>query len=196
MRIYDGSIITVQGMSFKVTLTNDYDMGPPWDVCDGHGPVSDWERRHKAAGEMILCEDRGCKRFYDFQEAVKIARRDQWGAPGEFRTPGEQAHHAALADFDYLRRWCDGQWEYVVLGVHLPDDDDEDMDEWDSIGGVEYDPSDTSYVAQLAEELAEQIISRIERPFTGPNGTDGIEPHEEIGEQDADNTLPATYVSI
>jgi hypothetical protein len=194
-RIYDGSIISVQGMNFKITLEHDDCCGPPWEECDGHGPVSGTERRHKAAGEMILCEDRGCKRFYDFQAAVQQAKREGWNtAPYVWRTKGEQAHHAALADFEYLRRWCNGDWEYVILGVHLLDDDDEDMGESEYLGGVEYDPCDTSYVAQMAEELAEQIINRIERPFTGPNGTDWIEPHEEIDGQE--HALPVTYVSI
>lgn len=100
-RLYDGSIITVDGMNFRVSITHDDDMGPPWEECEGHGPVSNWERRSKAPGEMILCEDRGCKRFYDFQETVKIARRDGWGTAGEFRMKGEQANAAALADFEY-----------------------------------------------------------------------------------------------
>ena len=190
-RLYDGSIITVDGMNFKVSLTHDCDMGHPWEECDGHGPVSDWERRNKAAGEMILCTDRGSKRFYDFQEAVKIARRDRWGTTGEFRTAGEQAHAAAMADFEYLRRWCADQWEYVILGVSLLDEDDDEMGETEYLGGVEYDPSsDTSYVLQEAESLAAQIIHRVGNLFA-----DTIEPHEEISSEQ-EHALPATYVSI
>lgn len=190
-RLYDGSIIEVQGMNFKVTLTHDSDSGPPWEECEAHGPVSGWEwHANKGPGQMVLVSDGAAKRFYDFQKAVKIAKRDGWNtAPYVWKTKGEQAHAAALADFEYLRRWCSGQWEYVVLGVHLLDDDDEDMNESEYLGGVEYDSSDTSYVLQEAESLAEQIIHRVGNLFA-----DTIEPDEEIDGQE--DTLPATYVSI
>lgn len=188
--LYDGSIIEVQGMNFKVSITHDDFVGPPWKEYDGHGPVSDWERREKGPHERVLCENSGCKLFYDFQSAVKQARREGWNtAPYVWKTKGEQAHHAALADFEYLRRWCSGQWEYVSLGVSLLDDDDQDMGETEYLGGVEYDPNDTAYVAEMAEELAQQIISRISCLF------ETIEPHEEI-DSEQEHALPATYVSI
>jgi hypothetical protein len=41
--------------------------------------VSDWERRDKRPGEWVLNTDHGSKRFYDAQEANKIAKRDGWG---------------------------------------------------------------------------------------------------------------------
>lgn len=68
----------------KFTLTArivaDDDHGAPWDECDGHGPVSDWTSRDKLPGEIVLNDDRASKRFYDMQEACRIARRDQWGS--------------------------------------------------------------------------------------------------------------------
>lgn len=51
----------------------------PWDDCDGHGPVSDWTRRDKLPGELVLCSSSNHARFYDYAEACKIALRDQWG---------------------------------------------------------------------------------------------------------------------
>lgn len=189
-RLYDGSIIEVDGMSFKVSIENDLFCDPPWESCDGHGPVSDWEQRNKAPGEMILCTDRGHKRFYDFAAAVKQARREGWNtAPYNWKTKGEQAHMSALADFDYLRRWCNDDWQYVVLGVSLLDEDDLEMDEKEYLGGVEYDWTDTAYVQYEAENLAREIISRISGMFSV------IEPHEEIGSEQ-EYELPATYVSI
>jgi hypothetical protein len=140
---------------------------------------------------MILCEDRGCKRFYDFQAAVKQAKCEGWNtAPYTFRTKGEQAHAAALADFEYLRRWCADQWEYVLLGVDLLDDDGDSMHEWEHIGGVEYDPSNTSYAMELAEDLARQVIARISCMFE-----EVIEPHEELSD-DPSYVIAAEYVSI
>ncbi len=71
--------ITTGRHVFSVTLEPDTDHGAPWDEEDGHGPVSDWTRRDKMPGEMVLAEDHGWRRFYDFAEACRIARRDGWG---------------------------------------------------------------------------------------------------------------------
>lgn len=60
-------------------LIHDEDSGPPWELSDGHGPVSDWTTRNKSPGELVLHEDRGRYRYYDFAEAVAIAKRDGWG---------------------------------------------------------------------------------------------------------------------
>lgn len=80
------SDITIEprdGFTFTVEIVPD---------DDGHGPVSDWRRKGysdriaKAPGELLLTDNnpsglRGttCARFYDYQEACKIARRDGWG---------------------------------------------------------------------------------------------------------------------
>jgi len=76
----------LDGASFRASVIHDSDMGTPWDNEDGHGPVSDWERRAKAPNEIVLVGDgRGrlgtdaARRFYDFAEAVRIAKRDSWG---------------------------------------------------------------------------------------------------------------------
>lgn len=63
-----------------VTIEPDYDYGAPWDNEDGHGPVSNWTRRDKLPGELVLyTDDRQIKLFYDYAEACRIARRDEWG---------------------------------------------------------------------------------------------------------------------
>lgn len=87
------------GRTFRAAILADYDHGAPWDNEDGHGPVTDWERRAKAPGELVLCGDgRGglgtdyARRFYDFAEAVQIARRDSWGfLPGPLVIETEDA---------------------------------------------------------------------------------------------------------
>jgi hypothetical protein len=77
----------------------------PWENDCGHGPVSDWERRDKLPGEMILNEDRGSKRFYDFAEACRMARKDKWGfLPGELQTRKVFGRWHAWIDGRYLRR--------------------------------------------------------------------------------------------
>lgn len=69
---------------YTATIHSDDSMGEPWKEHDGHGEVSDWTTRAKLPGEMVLSEDGRSKRFYDFAEACKTARRDGWGwLPGE-----------------------------------------------------------------------------------------------------------------
>lgn len=67
--------------TFHVTFPFDDSNRKPWEECEGHGPVSEWTTRDKAPGELVLCEDRGYKRFYDYQAAVKLAKHDRWNSP-------------------------------------------------------------------------------------------------------------------
>ncbi len=67
------------GFTLRASIKHDDATGAPWEEHDGHGPVSDWTRRDKLPGELLLCDDGRQKRFYDFAEACKIARRDGWG---------------------------------------------------------------------------------------------------------------------
>ena len=148
--------IEVDGLSFAVSMEHDDCMSPPWKEEDGHGPVSEWTRYGKAPGELVLVEDHGCKRYYDFAEACRIARRAHWG--GFQGTPRQQAALAARADFERLRAWCQGEWSYVVLTVELLDDDGDKTDITDCIGGVESD--DWQY---CAEDCARNIIASAQR---------------------------------
>ena len=155
--MHDGDTFIHDGLTFTFRIERDGDHGAPWDEEDGHGPVSDWTRRDKIPGEMTLCEDRGSRRFYDFAEAVRIAKRDGWNAPpydvpGE--TKGQRAHRAAMADFDRLRRWCSDDWCYVGVIVSCDDLPDEPAA---SLWGIESDAAD--YLREVAEELAEELIA-------------------------------------
>lgn len=162
MSIYDGSIIQVSGFDFRVNIETDNDHGAPWEECDGHGPVTDWERRDKKPGELILNTDRGAKRFYDFSAAVKQARAEGWNAPpydvpGE--TAGQRAAKAARADYEYLRRWCDNQWCYNVVTVTLADDGADDCGFFEVLGGVE--DGSPEYLQEAAEELAANVLANL-----------------------------------
>ena len=66
--------------TFAVKVEQDNDGQAPWEKSEGHGVVSEWGTRDKRAGELVLNTDRGSKRFYDFAETMKIARRDGWDA--------------------------------------------------------------------------------------------------------------------
>jgi hypothetical protein len=84
---FPGDTITAERDGFTITATVHADShhGAPWEECDGHGPVSDWRNYNyrgyynKRPGELLLCEDHGRARFYDFKEACRIALRDGWG---------------------------------------------------------------------------------------------------------------------
>lgn len=85
--MYDGDTLEHNGREYRVTIEHDIDHGAPWEEEDGHGPVSDWTTRAKEPGEIVLCEDRGSRRYYDFAKAVQSAKRDGWGfLPGELET--------------------------------------------------------------------------------------------------------------
>ncbi len=169
------------GRTFAVRLEHDDVRGPPWNREDGHGPVSDWKRarshRHgtfvKSPGEMILHEDCGSFRTYDFQEACRIARRDGWGdverLPGwnaaTFRkmfpgdTPARHRSPRAYADFDRLRRWCNGDWHYVGVVVTLLDEEGDETDEVESLWGIESDAATISAKSRAKSPTKSRIAS-------------------------------------
>lgn len=102
-----------RGHEIHIQWWRDDTMGTPWEEHDGHGPVSDWRPwSSKRPHERVLCQDTTGKSacFYDWKEAVNLARRDGWGVAGAHGTPGQIAAQAAQADFDYLRRWCRDEW--------------------------------------------------------------------------------------
>lgn len=124
------------GYTVRVRVQYDECLREPWTEEDGHGSVSEWERRDKRPGELTLSEDHGSKLFYDFAEAVKIARRDGWDSPPyKTGTPGERAHRAAMADFEHLRAWCRNEWHYIVVGVEVSRNGA--VVDMDSCGGIE-----------------------------------------------------------
>lgn len=160
-----GDPLEHNGNRFRVTHPYDDSGDAPWDREDGHGPVSEWTTRDKAPGEMVLCSDRGMHRYYDFQEAVRIARRDGWDAApySETETAGQRAHKAAMADYDRLRQWCDGQWCYVGVVVELVDDAGDGIGETESLWGIESDAYE--YLAETAHNLADELLARLEAPM-------------------------------
>lgn len=180
---YSGMTFNLDGMNFVIHLEHDEISGPPWEECDGHGEVTKWTCRGKGPGEMMLCEDSGDKRYYDFAGAVQKARDERWGAPDWmdreiYHSNGAIAHDAALADFEYLRAWCNNDWEYVYLTVTLLDEDGDEIEDCsESLGGVEN--INREHVIETARELAYGIIARYESMMT-----DVIGPDKELNADD------------
>lgn len=79
--------IEINGFTATATIVPDDYNEAPWNNDDGHGPVSDWTRRDKEPGELVLCEERGSKRYYNYAEACRIALRAGWGTlPAPLKT--------------------------------------------------------------------------------------------------------------
>lgn len=124
--------------TIRIDWFADPDMGPPWEEHDGHGIVSDWERRKKGSGERILSSDGGSHRFYDFKETLAKATTEQWGLSEEATdalarklghppTDREVTVEAVEKDFRYLADWCADKWEWVGYKVTLEGPDDEQV---------------------------------------------------------------------
>ena len=152
------------GRTYILEYEHDDCHGAPWEECDGYGIVSDWTKRAKRPGELILTESRGSYRYYDFQQSCQIARRDGWDAKpyniGQ-ETKRQQAAKAALADYECLRKWCNDEWCYVVLTVRRADSC-ECCGDSVSLGGVESWQGDDSHMIDCAAELAQELESRYE----------------------------------
>lgn len=161
----DGGTIegVAEGFTFTATVHSDHDAGTPWERDCGHGPVTDWTTRRKAPGELILNQDRGSFRYYDFAGAVRIAQRDGWGAPltlikGE--TPRQKAARAARFDYETLKAWCNDEWRYVGIAVTASREGVELGRA--SLWGVEADhPADpyNEYLQTVANEIAGEAMS-------------------------------------
>lgn len=158
------------GWTAKVRTERDEHMGAPWEEHDGHGPVSEWrsyrdfsEYDKKAAGERMLCQDRSSARYYDFAEAVKIAKRDGWGCShydNNHKSNGVIAACAAEQDFERMRAWCEDEWYWIGVIVELYDASGERVDE-SSVWGIE---SDTDYWREVAAELINELAGGVVLP--------------------------------
>jgi hypothetical protein len=148
---------TQEGRTYTVRTEHDSDTSPL--DRDGNGDGTGWTRRDKRAGELVLAQDGQIKRFYDFAGACKRALDEGWdAAPYHAAFPGEtrkqQAARAALANFDYLRRWFADEWAFVVVIV------EDENGRTASLWGVE--DSDPAYIDEVAQELASQLAAEHE----------------------------------
>lgn len=158
--MYDRDIFEHNGNRFMFRTDYDDTGETPWDREDGHGIVSEWTRRAKKPGELVLCSDNGSRRYYDFQGTVALAKRDGWDAEPYGGTKGEKAARAAMADFKRLRDWCNDRWSYVGVIVCMVDDDDDVIEDTEqSLWGIESDCDD--YLEEVAHELADECAASL-----------------------------------
>lgn len=177
-RLDDGDTFELDGLSFRVSIQPDPDMGPPWEEHDGHGIVSEWRREtewhnaratfSKAPGERMLCRDGRSARFYDFAATMRKARKDGWGLGaeditklraklGREPTGGDVTAAAVERDFQFLKDWCEDRWSWVYVQVTLLDLDGNETPQSESLGGIESDAGD--YLTEVAHDLAGQLAT-------------------------------------
>jgi hypothetical protein len=164
MEAIDTESIEYRGYSIRIEVYLDESHGPPWKEHDGHGPVTDWVSRDPLPGERELNSDRGSKRYYDFKEALKIARRDGWGLSDEAKAELEKklgrkptkrdiTKEAVEKDFDYLHGWCNDDWHWVGYSLTVKSPDGEKVDD-DSCWGFD----DQDYMIKEATEIGQRIV--------------------------------------
>jgi len=158
--LFDGDTFEHNGHQFRVRFEYDVDGGYPWEDCDGHGPVRQSNLSHyadrsdKHPGERPLNRaDRNEYQFYyDWQAAVKLARRDGWNAE-PYDAPG-RIERAVQANFDYLAGYVSDDWQYLVVTVEMLDSDGDVIADT-NLGRVE---SYKDYHVECAYELADELI--------------------------------------
>lgn len=134
------------GHTITINWFYDQDCEAPWEHEDGHGPVSEWTNREKRPGERVLVQDRHSKRYYDFAEAIKIAKRDGWDAPPyKTGTRAQQAARAVERDFEYLKGWCNDEWHWAGYQIEI-----EGMAYEDSLWGIDS-PSIDQFTTEALE---------------------------------------------
>jgi hypothetical protein len=150
------------GRRYTFKIEHDDGMGEPWKEHDGHGVVSDWTRRDKAPGEVIIASDRGSHRFYDIAGTTRLARRDHWGLSdaskarlaariGREPKRGDIVAEAVRLDCERMRGWCNDQWHWCGVIVTSPEG------ETRSLWGIESDGYE--YHAEVAGELIDELES-------------------------------------
>jgi len=130
------------GNRFRVEYRADTDAAPPWHCTDIHGPVSDWTRRLKRPGEVLLCQrGNGHFRYYDLQAATRQARYGNWNNWQRFACPDERGkalRAAVMDDYACLRDWCNDVWHYMGIVVFPLDDEGNELrSRSHSIWGIE-----------------------------------------------------------
>lgn len=158
----EGDTITCEVDGFDVTarIVHDQISGEPWKESDGHGPVSDWVRRGKRPGERVVSEDRDLYRYYDYEEAIKIAKRDGWDAPPYGGTTSEKAARAVERDYQAMKAWCDNEWFWCGIVLSVSRAEIELDNHAASLWGIEcnYPDSDNEYLTDVANELLPEAI--------------------------------------
>jgi len=124
---YNGDVdtVTYQGRTIRIKWEYDQFGGTPWDFS-GSEFVSDWVGRDKRPGEVVICNDRGSKRFYDFADSVAQLKKDG--------ISGTDADRIAKSEAERFRDWCNDQWYFMTASVSV-----DGLEYTDCLGAIESD---------------------------------------------------------
>jgi len=155
------NIKDISGNRFRIEHYYDTDAGYPWEEDGEHGPVSDWVSRKKRPGELVLDDDGlGCRRYYDFQAAMRMARDDDWNSVSYYLPPdmrGEEYARLVGLDYQRLRDWCRNKWHYMgIVVLPIAPDGTEYRDEETSIWGIASDAAPT-FIQEMEDRLLDDL---------------------------------------
>lgn len=152
-------LFTHHGRMFEVTLKQDDDNEVPWDRDDSRNIVTDFMSRDSKRPEYRpLYSDRGSVRYFDWNEAMKVAKRDGWWLPvdeidklvetlGRAPSKREVTAEAVRKTYERYKGWCNDEWTYVGVVV-----EDVESGQSESLWGIESDDED--YLWEVAQDLA------------------------------------------
>lgn len=90
--------------------------------------------------------------FHATSPDINAAIRAVCDAHRATMTPRQYAAHAAMADYERLRRWCNNEWHYVGVVVTLLDREGTPTHHSESVWGIESDAGE--YLEETALECA------------------------------------------
>jgi hypothetical protein len=143
---YHGDVdtVTYQGRTIKIEWEYDQFAYTPWDFS-GSEFVSDWVRRDKHPGEVVICNDRGSKRFYNFADSVAKLKKDG--------ISGTDSDRITKSEVERFRNWCSDQWYYMTASV--------------SVDGLEYtncwSAIESDYAADVINDLLAEAKHAIDK---------------------------------
>ncbi|MEB3320139.1 MAG: hypothetical protein VKI63_04280 [Cyanobium sp.] len=158
----------------QIHWSDDPDLGPPWEVHEGHGVVTEGSDAERLAGQLPVDRyrrlspfDRNSRDFYyDMEASLAVAHRDRWGlTPDQFTvlqrrlgrrlpTTDEIRAEAVELDFQYLRAWCHDECRWLVADVVIDvraGDTVRLLTVYGSLGGI----ASTAAAEELTELLEE-----------------------------------------
>lgn len=161
-----GDTVEVEHDGFRVvaTIHDDFESPQPWEIYEGHSPVSQWTQRAARPGERLLCTDRNSHRYYDFAEAVKLAHENGRRAPGDEAEPQSDAVAERAAEHEYkmLKAGFEHKWFYCGVGLQVFKDDVPLTDPYgNTVWGLECNLPDygNGYLSIVANELLEEALN-------------------------------------
>jgi len=178
-------------IQISIDTIQDICFGFPWKESDGHGIVSDWVSRSKYSSERLLSQSRQSYCYYDVAATMAIAKRDGWGMSQDFinelaktlgrlPTRGQTLAAAVEYDFEYLRKWCNNEWYYMILSISINEvnDDGEIVREIDtsSVGGYESEGEywKTEALSTANHMIKDQLKECEEKAFWEERGVETI----------------------